>query len=328
VPDLRRAIDPIRDVRAFRQISRLIRERRPTIVHTHMAKAGALGRLAARKGRVPAIVHTFHGHVLEGYFSGPVNRAVLGAERGLARITDALIAVSPAVRDELLALRVGRPSQWRVIPIGLDLAPLLTLEPDPMSARRLLGLPEEGPVIGIVGRLAPIKDYATFLSAAARVAREVPDATFAVVGDGELRDPLESRARALLGERCRFTGWVMDLPNLYAALDVVVLTSRNEGTPVALIEAGAAGKPVVATRVGGVPDVVLEGQTGLLAPSRDPEAIAGQVLRLLRDPSEAGGLGTAAREWVRGRFSIDRLADDLAALYRELLDRKMGRSVG
>jgi glycosyltransferase involved in cell wall biosynthesis len=322
IPELRREVRMYDDAFALRRLLGLMRSYRPQIVHTHMAKAGALGRLAARRTGVPVVIHTFHGHVLEGYFSGWKTRAFLATERGLARMSDALVAVSPAVRDELLALGIGRPSQWRVIPVGLDLHDLLTREVDREKARGALGLPETGPVVGIVGRLVPIKDHVTFLDAAARVARGRPDATFVVAGGGELRSELEVRARHLLGDRCRFVGWVMDLPTLYAALDVVVLTSRNEGTPVALIEAGAAGKPAVATRVGGVPYVVQDGKMGLLVPPRDPRAVAAAVSALLDDPGRTRTLGETAKREASAKFTIERLADDLAALYGELLTRK------
>lgn len=322
VPQLRRELRPAGDTKAMWKLERLMRSYRPHVVHTHMAKAGTLGRLAARRAGVPVVIHTFHGHVLGGYFSGWKSRALLTAERGLARMSDALVAVSPAVRDELLALGIGRPCQWRVIPVGLDLHDLLTREVVRAQARGALGLPETGPVVGIVGRLVPIKDHGTFLDAAARVSRERPDTTFVVAGGGELRSDLELRARRLLGDRCRFLGWVMDLPTLYAAMDLVVLTSRNEGTPVALIEAGAAGRPAVATRVGGVADVVLDGKTGVLVPPEDPRAVASGISALLDDPSRARALGEAARREVRSRFTIGRLADDLASLYDELLARK------
>lgn len=328
ITPLRRDVHAADDVRAYRQISRLLRARRPSIVHTHLAKAGALGRAAARRAGVPVVVHTFHGHVLEGYFSGWRSRAILAAERRLARSSDALVAVSPAVRDELLSLGIGRPSQWRVIPLGLDLGDLLTADVDPLLARRALGLPLDGPVVGIVGRLVPVKDHAAFLEAAARIRRERPDVTFVVAGDGELRGALEERARRALGDRCRFLGWVKDLRTLYGALDVVVLTSRNEGTPVALIEAGAASTPIVATRVGGVADVVVDGRTGHLAPPGDPTAVATAVLGLLGDPTRAHRMGAAARETARHRFTIERLANDLADLYRELLDRSLDRRTG
>jgi len=321
LPDLRRAAAPARDLKALRAIARLLRARRPHVVHTHMAKAGALGRVAAWRSKVPVVVHTFEGHVLEGYFSRPVSAGYLAAERSLARISHALVAVSPAVRDELLSLGIGRPSQWRVIPVGLDLGDLLTAKVDQATGRRAVGLPEDGPVVGIVGRLVPVKDHATFLEAAARIRRERPDVTFVVAGDGELRASLEERARRTLGNRCRFLGWVKDLRSLYGAIDVAVLTSRNEGTPVALIEAAAASTPVVATRVGGVADVVVDGRTGHLCPPGDPTAVATAVLGLLGDPTKAHRMGAAARETVRERFTIERLANDLADLYRELLDR-------
>jgi glycosyltransferase involved in cell wall biosynthesis len=322
VPELRRELHPADDIRATRTLQRLIRRHRPTIVHTHLAKAGALGRVAARRAGVPIVVHTFHGHVLEGYFSGAKSRAFLVAERSLARKSDALVAVSSAVRDELLDLEIGRSEQWRVIPLGLDLGELLTREVGAAESRAALRLPVDGAVVGIVGRLTAIKDHVTFLEAAARVARERQDVTFVVAGDGELRSELEVRARELLGDRCRFLGWVVDLPALYAALDVVVLTSRNEGTPVALIEAGAAGTPAVATRVGGVADVVRDGLTGLLVPPGEGDAVAAGVSALLDDPGRARAFGAAARQEVHDRFTIDRLADDLATLYRELLGGK------
>jgi len=323
VPELRRELHLADDTAAALKLVRLMRAARPQIVHSHMAKAGALGRLAARRTGVPVVIHTFHGHVLEGYFSGWKSRVFLAAERRLARISDALVAVSSAVRDELLDLGIGRPGQWRVIPVGLDLQELLTREVDPGQARKELGLRETGLIVGIVGRLVPIKDHITFLEAAARVARERPDVTFVVAGDGELRSELEARAWHMLGDRCQFTGWVLDLPALYAAMDVVVLTSRNEGTPTALIEAGAAVRPVVATRVGGVPDVVRDGLTGLLAPAVNAVSLASQILRMLGEPRLAATLGAAGRKWVGDRFTVDRLADDLAALYGELIARKV-----
>lgn len=322
LPGLRREIAPLLDARAERTIRRLIRDRQPHVVHTHMAKAGALGRLAARRTGVPVVIHTYHGHVLEGYFSRPITSAFVAAERRLARSSDVLIAVSPSVRDDLLALGVGTPAQWRVVPVGLELDALLDTPPPGAVARARLGVPDGIPVVGVVGRLVPIKDHRTFLEAAVRMGTDRPDVVFAVAGDGELRTDLESRARALLGDRVRFLGWVEDLPALYATLDVVMLTSRNEGTPVSLIEAGAAGRPVVATRVGGVKDVVREGVTGLLAAPGDAAALAAAALRLLDEPAVAATMGTAARTWVRDRFSATRLADDLAGLYRECLDRR------
>jgi glycosyltransferase involved in cell wall biosynthesis len=322
IEELRRQTRPVDDIRALLALRSRMRTRQPLVVHTHMAKAGALGRIAARQAGVPVVVHTFHGHVIEGYFSGPVSRAIVETERRLARWTDALIAVSPAVRDDLLGLGVGRSEQWRVIPLGLDLDPLLSSKIEQTEARIRLGLPREGPMVGIVGRLVPIKDHATFISAMERVASERPDIQVVVAGDGELRKELEAQAQRVLGSRLHFLGWVTDLPNLYAALDVVVLTSRNEGTPVALIEAGAAGKPTVATHVGGVADVIDHGDTGLLAPVGDTEMLARHILTIIRGGERANCMGLRARARVAGRFSGERLVRDVADLYRDLLSRR------
>jgi glycosyltransferase involved in cell wall biosynthesis len=320
VASLRRPIDPAADQRAITDLTRLIRRYRPHVVHTHTAKAGALGRSAARRVKTPAIVHTFHGHVLEGYFASPANSAFLAVERRLARRTDALLAVSESTRQELLGLGIGKPEQWRVVPLALDLDPLLDSTTEPGEARGWLDLPEGVPVVGIVGRLVPIKNHGLFLEAAARVAAERPDAVFAIAGDGELRGLLEAEARQVLGERVRFLGWVDDLPALYAALDVVVLTSLAEGTPVAVIEAMAAGRPVVATDVGGVGAVVEDGESAFLLPSGDAGAIADAVLRLLEDRTLRSEMGAKGRASAAERFSAPRMGAPLAELYAELLE--------
>jgi glycosyltransferase involved in cell wall biosynthesis len=322
VESLRRETDFRADARAIGALAALMRQSNPDIVHTHTTTAGGLGRIAGRRAKVPILVHTFHGHVLSGYLSGVQTRALVAAERFLARRTDALVTVSGRVRDELLALGIGRPEQWHVVPLGLELGDLLAGPGPAASSRAALGFPADGPLVGIVGRLAAIKDHQSFLQAAALVGDARPDVTFVVAGDGALRPGLESQALHLLGDRVRFLGWVTDLPLLYGALDLVVLTSRNEGTPVALIEAGAAGLPAVATDVGGVPDVVRDGVTGFVVAPGQPEAIAARVLALLEHPETAASMGEAAREWVRCRFAAERLVEDLTALYAGLLEAK------
>ncbi|MEA2503890.1 MAG: hypothetical protein QOG36_933 [Actinomycetota bacterium] len=322
VDSLRRETDFLADARAIHTLTRLMRASRPDVVHTHTTTAGGLGRIAARRAKVPVTVHTFHGHVLSGYLSGPQTRALTAAERALAKRTDALVSVSTRVRDELLALGIGRPEQWRVVPLGLELGELLGGPAERSASRAALGLPPEAPLVGIVGRLAAIKDHGTFLAMAARLAADRTDVSFVVAGDGNLRGSLEAEAKSLLGNRIRFLGWATDLPVLYGALDVVVLTSRNEGTPVALIEAGAAGRPVVATDVGGVAEVVRDGASGFVVPPGDAAALAARVGTLLDDPAAGRAMGLAGREWVRARFGSERLVDDLTALYGELTDAR------
>jgi glycosyltransferase involved in cell wall biosynthesis len=325
MPWLGRELSPAKDLRALRELQGVMRRWRPQIVHTHLAKAGALGRVAARRARVPVVLHTFHGHVLQEYFSALKNSAFAAAERALASTTDALLAVASQVRDELLARGIGHERQWHVVPVGADVQGLLTSRIDPREARSRLGLPTDGSAIGVVGRLAPVKDHRTFFEAAARVVAHRPDTTIVVAGDGELRDQLERQARGMLGDRVRFLGWVQDLPALYGALDVVALTSRSEGTPIALIEAAASGTPAVATGVGGVPEVVCDRRTGLLVPPGDPVSVATQLLTLLEDPEGARKMGEEGATWVRDRFSQERLADDLTSLYGELLARSRAK---
>lgn len=319
VPTLHREVSLSDDLRTYFTLRRLFRLRRPAIIHTHMAKAGALGRLAA--GAVPesVVLHTFHGHVLESYFGRLKEKAFMASERALARRSDVLVAVAPQTRDQLLDFGIGRPNQWRIVPLGLELESFLTDVPPRRVARIRIGLPESGPIVGIVGRLVKIKDHETFLRAAMEVSLAEPSCTFAVAGDGPLRPELEQLAVSVLPGRVKFLGWVSDLPSLYAALDVVVLTSRNEGTPVALIEAGAAKRPVVATDVGGVSEVVLQGGTGFLAAVGDVSSIARKILILLRDPERSREMGERARVHVVARFSATRLVNEMENLYLELL---------
>jgi glycosyltransferase involved in cell wall biosynthesis len=309
------------DARSLAAVRRLLTERRPALLHTHMAKAGSLGRLAALsvpRGRRPRTLHTFHGHVLEGYFRPAVQRAFVEAERRLAVRTDVLIAVSPEIRDDLLALGIGRPEKFHVISVGIDLSSYLAIDRPHGELRSEFGLSPDTPLVGVVGRLVPIKDHATLLAAVAKL----PGVHLAVIGDGEMRNELEALARELgLAERVHFTGWSRDLPAAVSDLDVVALTSRNEGTPVALIEAAAAGRPAVATDVGGVKSVVREGVTGLLAPAGDAGIVADRLARLLADPAERERFGRAGRDWVRERFGDQRLLDEVRALYSDVLGR-------
>ncbi|MGH9105493.1 MAG: glycosyltransferase [Acidimicrobiales bacterium] len=318
-----RPVRPATDLRALASITRLVRGGGFRLVHTHMAKAGTIGRVAAllgtrREGR-PKLVHTFHGHVLEGYFAGPEQRAFLQLERMLARRTDALVAVSPEVRDSLLDLGVGRPSQWRVIPLGLDLHGCLAVGPRDGSVGKLrsaLGLPGDVPLIGVLGRLVPVKDHASLFTALATI----PEAHLAVLGDGELRAPLEALARDLgIAGRTHFTGWWADVPGALGDVDVVALPSRNEGTPVALIEALAACRAVVATDVGGVRHVVQDGETGWLCPPGDAGALASRLQRVLSDPAGQARLAYEGRRRVAERFGQARMVGEHLELYRELL---------
>lgn len=321
IPELGRAIRPWDDVVALLKLIRLLRRARPGIVHTHTAKAGVLGRVAAIVAGVPIRVHTFHGHVFHGYFGPVVTRVFLAVERFLARWTTCILTVSGSQAEELAArYRICARERIRVMPLGLDLDRFQAGDQarlrDEFRAEVGAG---ETPIVSIVGRLVPIKNHDLFLEGAARLLQRGVAATFVVVGGGPEEARLRERARADgLGDRVRFLGWRSDLERIYAGSDVVALTSRNEGTPVCLIEALAAGCAIVATDVGGVRDVLEGGRAGLLVPGDDADAFARAVERLLADEPLRRSLTERGPDSARQRFTVQRLLHDMAALYDEL----------
>lgn len=320
VPELGRSLNPVRDLVTIIRIIRLIRRLKPDVVHTHTAKAGFVGRVAAWLTGVPVIVHTFHGHVFQGYFSPMLTRIFLLLERITARMTDSVITLSEGLRRELTEdYRVTRKSRITVLPLGLDLHAFITIPRKCGRFREAAGIPPEAPLIGIVGRLVPVKNHALFLESAAEIVKILPQARFAVIGDGELRSALEAQAERLgLRDRVIFTGWLRDLAEVYSDLDVLVISSVNEGTPVSVIEALAAGCPVVGTRVGGLPDILEGGTLGTLVPSGDVHALAEAIAAVVQSPPET----ESSRALMNERYGIDRLVHDLDALYRGLLARK------
>jgi glycosyltransferase involved in cell wall biosynthesis len=326
IASMRNGAGPLGDLRTVLSLYRLFRRKRPAIVHLHLLKARLLGGLAARWAGVPVVVETLHGTLLAGYYSAPVTRLLAWLERWLARRIDAIVAVSPAVARELVATHVASDARVHVIPLGLDLEPFLAGAARP-TLRRTLGVPADAPLVGVVGRLVPIKGVDAFIDAAAQIRRSLPAAQFVIVGDGPLRPGLERRAReAGLAGQVHFLGWRRDLEELYPDLDLIMLTSLNEGTPVSIIEAMAAGRAVVATRVGGVVDVVEDGVTGVLVPPRDPGALAVAAVALLSDPERRRRMGEAASRAVFPRYSGGRLVEETDALYRSLLARRGRRS--
>ena len=313
VRGLGRSPQPLDDLRALQQLCSEMRSFRPHIVHTHTAKAGVLGRLAARATGAPALVHTFHGHLLHGYFSPAVTKAVVQTERALARATTRLVAVGAQVRDDLLAAGVGRAEQYAVVAPGIALPRSPTRE----AARQALGLPLDAPVVTFVARLTTIKRPERFVEIARRLAGRHPRAVFAVVGEGDLLDELRQDA----GSNVRFLGWRADVETVYAATDLAVLTSDNEGMPVSLIEAALCGVPAVSTRVGSVGEVVLDGESGWLC-DVDVEALTAAVDAALSDDARLRRAGTAARAHAEARFSRARLVADTERLYEEIAAEK------
>ena len=315
-----RPVRPHRDLQGLIAVRRLIRRTGARLLHTHTAKAGTVGRLAALSTKPrPVTVHTFHGHVLDGYFSAPVERAFIQAERWLARRTDALIAVSDEVRAALLDLGIGRPDNFHVIRLGFDLEDFLEVSGHSHKLRAALDLDDRTQLIGVLGRLAPIKDHASLIEAVATL----DGVHLAVLGDGELRSELVSQVRSLgIADRVHFVGWWEDVAGAVADLDVVALTSRNEGSPVSLIEALACGRAVVATDVGGVSSVVQHGVSGLLCAPGDVPGIARSLTTVLSDGDAAVRMGAAGRLFVTERFGSRRLVSEIRELYRSLLEQR------
>lgn len=323
LPVLQRELSVRADAAAIIALRKIIRERRPHVLHTHTAKAGATGRLAALASgdaRPDAIVHTYHGHVLSGYFDRRWERVFRRIERLLAHASGTLVAVSDEVRNDLVAFGVARPERFAVVPYGFDLPEWSAADDEARARIRAeLDLPDETFAVGWAGRFTGIKRPLDLVRTLGLLRGQGVDAALVLVGDGEERLRTESLARELgVWESCRFVGFQRQIREWYAAVDASLLTSANEGTPVVAIESLAAGRPVVATRAGGTGAVVIDGENGYLRPIGDIEGLADRLALLARDPALRARLGKRGSEDVRSRFTIDRMTDDLDAVYRRL----------
>jgi len=324
---LQREISPFRDLLAIVRLARIIRRVRPHILHTHTAKAGAVGRIAAMlagEARPPIIVHTFHGHVLRGYFGALRSRGFSLLERWLARSTTCLVAVSPQVRDDLVRLGVAPADKFAVVRLGIELGDRVRSKRDGREeTRRVLGIPPDAFTVGWIGRMTGVKRTDDVLLAFRSLRERGVAARLCLVGDGPDRDQVERRAHELGVMRdTLFLGYQNDVAQYFAAFDAFMLPSANEGTPVTTIEALAAGTPVVATRVGGVPDVVRDGEDGFLVDPGDVDELAERLAALAHDPALRKRMGAAGRERVLPRYAVERLVDDVDRLYRSLLEAR------
>lgn len=317
IPTMQREISVLSDIKSVLHLYKLMRKHKPTVVHTHTFKAGAVGRVAAKLAGVPVVVHTFHGHVFHGYWGALISKGIVVVEQILSRLSTAILTVSEKVKTDLLHYKIAAPSKISVLPLGLDLERFKANAQFKGELRQELGVAADCSLIGIVGRLVPIKNHHLFLDAAKNAVAAGFDGKFLIVGGGELEETLNAYAQQLgIADQLIFMGWRQDLPRIYADLDVLVLSSNNEGTPVSIIEAMAASVPVVATDVGGVGDLVQNGQTGYLVPSQDPVALANAMLTALQD-------GTTytpnAQDFVLERHNLQRLYDSVETLYDSLL---------
>src|SRR6185436_10561515 len=336
IPEMKRPISPRDDWAAYNKLKKLIKEYKPDIVHTHAAKSGALGRLAAKHANVPVIVHTFHGHVFHSYFNSLKTNFFIRTERYLAGLSDAIVAISDVQKKELSGdFKIAAPDKFHVIPLGLDLDNFtIDQEIKRHKFRAEFAVDDDTVAVGIIGRLVPVKNHSLFLRALKYVLNTTSVKIKAfIIGDGESRATIEQLANELGIKFSKhtdaehshplvLTSWRTDVDTICAGLDIIALTSLNEGTPVSLIEAQAAGKPIVSTRVGGIADVVMENKTALLSDITDEQAFSKNLLQLVNDASLRNKFSNAGRDHVIGQFSYHRLVKDMGALYQGLLDKK------
>jgi glycosyltransferase involved in cell wall biosynthesis len=326
LPALQREISVRADLTAIRSLRRILLERKLDVLHTHTSKAGATGRIAtllARSARPRSVVHTYHGHVLSGYFDPGRERLFRLAERLLARSADTLIAVSDEVRDDLVAFGVASADRFAVVPYGFDLPAWSEADDEArVRIRAEIGVSAETFVIGWAGRMTPIKRPLDLVRTLKSLLDRNVDAVLVLLGDGSDRRATEMLARDLdVYERTRFVGFKQRIRDWYAAFDAFLLTSANEGAPVVAIEVLAAERPVVATRVGGTSTVVIDGETGFLSSMGDVEGLAAHLDGLARNPELRAQLGRAGAADVRKRFATSRMADELEEIYRRVLAR-------
>lgn len=324
MPSLVRPIRPGLDMKAFWELYRFIRRGKYDIVHTHSSKAGILGRMAARAAGVPVVVHTLHSLVFHEYQKAWQNWVYIRLKRVCAPMTHSLISVNDATARGALQAGVGRPEQHVTIFSGMELDPFLNVgqQLTPAEAKARLGIPADAPVMGKIARLFPLKGHEQFFDAAAHVARARPDAWFLLVGDGELRQALQERARELgIAERTVFAGLVPppEVPSYIQAMDVVVHTSLREGIARVIPQAGAVGKPVVTFQMDGAPEVIRDGVSGCLVPPLDTAALAQRVVELFGDPVRREAYGRAAREFVAANFTAEQMVERINRVYERLL---------
>ena len=316
---LKRNVNIFNDVFSFFSLYRLFRRERFDIVHTHTTKAGVLGRISAVCAGVPAVIHSPHGHIFYGYFGPLVSKAVVVLERFMTHFTDKIIALTELEKRDLVTFKVAGPEKIVVINSGLELNNYRKINVDTGRIRDGLGLEEDMALAGFVGRLEPVKGPEYFIRAAALVAGELTEVKFLIVGEGSLRNKLESECeKSGIRDKVIFTGWREDITEILSILNVLVLPSLNEAVGRVLIEAGACGVPVVAARVGGVPEVVKDNQTGILVPPGEPEALAGAMIALLEDKEKRQRMGERAENWVGAKFGVNKMVERVSSLYHEI----------
>jgi glycosyltransferase involved in cell wall biosynthesis len=334
IEEMMREINLKNDYTAYKKLKKIIEEFKPDVVHTHASKAGTLGRLAAASCKVPVIVHTFHGHVFHSYFGKLTTTFYKNIERYLARRSTAIIAISDLQKKELSEIHGICPAdKIHVIPLGFDLTRFQLNLPEKRDAfRKKYNVSDDEIAIGIIGRLVPVKNHSLFLEALKIISLKTDKKLRAfIIGDGESRSAIEQKARDLQipftennpesKSLLTFTSWIREIDIALAGNDIIALTSFNEGTPVSLIEAQAAGKPIVSTNVGGIENVVIPGQTAFLCKNNTAEELANGLLRLIENPELRRSMSEKGWPHVREKFHYTRLVSDMENLYSRLLKK-------
>ncbi len=331
IPEMRRKINPAQDYAAYKRLKSIIADFKPDIVHTHASKPGALGRWAAHKMKVPVIIHTFHGHVFHSYFNSQTTRFYKGLEKRLAKVSTRIIAISERQKEELTTIHgICAPEKVEVIPLGFDLQRFQDdIEEKRNVFRTEFNLSENEVAIAIIGRLVPIKNHDLFLRAVSWVKERATTPVRAfIVGDGESRGHLEKLCRDLnltfsndseTKVDVYFTSWVKNVDFVNAGADIIALTSKNEGTPVSLIEAQAGNRAIISTRVGGIENVVIPNETALLSEPDDEESFRENLLKMTNDSALRRQFGEKGWAFVKDKFHYERLVGDITKLYDSLL---------
>ena len=335
IPEMKRAIRFGNDYAAYKKIKQIIEEFKPDIVHTHASKAGTLGRMAAFSCKVPAVVHTFHGHVFHSYFNKTKTKIFKRIERKLAQKSSAIVAISNIQKQELgLVHKIADLDKIEVIPLGFDLNRFQeNLNKKRAVFRTKYQIDDDEIAIGIIGRLVPIKNHKLFIQALKKVLDKTQKKVRAfIIGDGESRDEIISFAEdlgikysrsnlALKKTPLTFTSWIKNIDIVNAGMDIIALSSLNEGTPVSLIEAQAANNPIISTKVGGIENVVVQNKTGLLSEIEDVDCYAENLLELIENDSKRIAMQKEGWNHVKDQFSYNRLVKDIDQLYKKLLDK-------
>jgi glycosyltransferase involved in cell wall biosynthesis len=323
IPELKREINPISDLAALIRLYFLFRRSHFDVVHTHTAKVGALGRIAAALTGKSIIIHTPHGHNFYGYFGPLLSRIIAIIEKFLAYFTDKIIALTELEKKDLIRFKVADAEKISLIYPGLELDRHLEINIEKDRMKQHFNITPHESIVGAIGRLEPVKGLRYFIEAAKEIAGQSANTKFIIVGEGSLRQKLQKQVKeAGLENKFIFTGWREDTPEILSILDILVLPSLNEAVGMILIEAQAVGVPIVASNVGGIPEVIRDGQTGILVPPGDPHSLARAINQLLADKQKRLNMSEAARAWIKDKFKPQDMADAVSSLYQELVSNR------